>query len=193
MRIGEKKRKTKETEIEVVLSLDGTGKAEVTTGVGFFDHMLEAFAVHSGCDLKVQARGDLDVDSHHTVEDVGIVLGQAFLEAVGEKKGIARYGTAFVPMDEALARCVLDISGRPFLRFFAEFEFSNIGNFDTQLVEEFFQAFAFNAKVTLHLDLLRGNNDHHKCEAIFKSFAHAVKQAVSLTGGQGILSSKGSL
>lgn len=191
MRTAEITRKTKETDIFVKLDLDGVN-ADISTGIGFFDHMLTAFAVHSGMGLTVKAVGDLNVDGHHTVEDVGIVLGKAFKEAVGDMKGIARYGTAFIPMDEALGFASIDISGRPFLVFNAEFSDDRIGEFDTCLAEEFFRAFAFNSGVTLHLKCEYGKNDHHIAEALFKAAAHALKAAKAVSGNE-ILSTKGVL
>lgn len=191
MRTAEINRKTKETDITVKLDLDG-GNADISTGIGFFDHMLTAFSVHGGMGLTVKAVGDLQVDGHHTVEDVGIVLGKAFKEAIGDMKGIARYGTAFIPMDEALGFASIDISGRPFLVFNAEFSDDRIGEFDTCLAEEFFRAFAFNAGVTLHLKCEYGKNDHHIAEALFKAAAHAVKAAKAVSGSE-ILSTKGVL
>ena len=188
MRTAEIKRKTKETDIEVFVKLDGEGKVSINTGIGFFDHMLTAFGVHSGIDLQVDVTGDLYVDGHHTVEDTGIVLGQAFAKALGDKVGIARYGSAFVPMDEALGFCALDISGRPFLVFNAEFNDDRIGEYDTCLTEEFFRAFAFNSGITLHIR----KNDHHVAEAIFKAVAHALKEAMEIKGDK-ILSTKGVL
>lgn len=192
MRTAEIKRKTKETDIEVFVNLDGEGKVSVDTGIGFFDHMLTAFGVHSGIDLNVSCKGDLHVDGHHTVEDVGIVLGKAFADALGDKGGIMRYGTAFIPMDEALAFCSLDISGRPFLAFNAEFHDDRIGGFDTCLTEEFFRAFAFNSGITLHIRQEYGKNDHHIVEAMFKAVAHALKDAM-FENGKGVLSTKGVL
>ena len=192
MRTAEIKRKTKETDIEVFVKLDGEGKVSVNTGIGFFDHMLTAFGVHSGIDLQVECDGDLNVDGHHTVEDTGIVLGQAFAKALGDKAGIARYGSAFVPMDEALGFCALDISGRPFLAFNAEFNDDRIGEYDTCLTEEFFRAFAFNSGITLHIRKEYGKNDHHVAEAIFKAVAHALKEAMEIKGDK-ILSTKGVL
>lgn len=191
MRTAEINRKTKETDITVKLDLDG-GNVDISTGIGFFDHMLTAFAVHGRMGLTVKAVGDLQVDGHHTVEDVGIVLGKAFKEAIGDMKGIARYGTAFIPMDEALGFASIDISGRPFLVFNAEFSDDRIGEFDTCLTEEFFRAFAFNAGVTLHLKCEYGKNDHHIAEALFKAAAHAVKAAKAVSGSE-ILSTKGVL
>lgn len=191
MRTAEITRKTKETDITVKLDLDG-GNVDISTGIGFFDHMLTAFAVHGRMGFTVKAIGDLQVDGHHTVEDVGIVLGKAFKEAIGDMKGIARYGTAFIPMDEALGFASIDISGRPFLVFNAEFSDDRIGEFDTCLAEEFFRAFAFNAGVTLHLKCEYGKNDHHIAEALFKAAAHAVKAAKAVSGNE-ILSTKGVL
>ncbi len=186
------KRETKETKIELTLNVDGEGKNQINTGVGFFDHMLTAFAVHSGFDLVLSCKGDLVVDCHHSIEDVGIALGTAFAESLSDKTGIARYGTFTIPMDEALASCNLDISGRPFLVFNGEFGDYRLGDMDSEMVEEFFRAFAMNAMITLHINLLYGKNDHHKAEAIFKAFAHALKMAVKKEGSE-ILSSKGSL
>lgn len=191
MRTAEITRKTKETDITVKFDLDG-GNVDLSTGIGFFDHMLTAFAVHGGMGLTVKAAGDLQVDGHHTVEDVGIVLGKAFKEAIGDMKGIVRYGTAFIPMDEALGFASIDISGRPFLVFNAEFSDQRIGEFDTCLTEEFFRAFAFNAAVTLHLKCEYGKNDHHIAEALFKAAAHAIKAAKAVSGNE-ILSTKGVL
>ena len=192
MRTAEIKRKTKETDIELFIKLDGEGKVSVDTGIGFFDHMLTAFGVHSGIDLEVNCTGDLNVDAHHTVEDVGIVLGQAFAKALGDKSGIARYGNAYVPMDEALSFCSLDISGRPYLVFNADFTDQRCGEYDTCLTEEFFRAFAVNSGITLHIRKEYGKNDHHIIEAMFKAVAHALKDAMSVTGG-GVLSTKGVL
>lgn len=192
MRTAEVKRKTKETDIEVFVKLDGEGEVNVNTGIGFFDHMLTAFGVHSGIDLDVRCVGDLNVDGHHTVEDTGIVLGQAFAKALDNKAGIARYGSAFVPMDEALAFCSLDISGRPFLVFNGDFKDDRIGEYDTCLTEEFFRAFAFNSGITLHIKKEYGKNDHHIAEAIFKAVAHALKKAMKIDGDT-ILSTKGVL
>lgn len=192
MRTAEIKRKTKETDIEVFVKLDGEGKVSVNTGIGFFDHMITAFGVHSGIDLEIDCDGDLNVDGHHTVEDVGIVLGQAFAKALGDKAGIARYGSAFVPMDEALGFCALDISGRPFLAFDSDFNDDRIGEYDTCLTEEFFRAFAFNSGITLHIRKEYGKNDHHVAEALFKAVAHALKDAMEIKGDK-ILSTKGVL
>lgn len=184
-------RTTRETDASVELSLDG-GEIDVSTGVGFLDHMLCAFAVHGGFGLKVRTVGDREVDCHHTVEDTGIVLGQAFSRALGDKAGISRYGHAFIPMDEALGFAAVDISGRPFLVFSGEFPQERVGDFDTCMTEEFFRALAVNAGLTLHLDCKYGKNSHHMIEALFKAAAHAIKDAVQLTGG-GALSSKGTL
>lgn len=184
-------RVTNETQIELELNVDGTGRFSGSTGIGFFDHMLHAFAVHGGFDLSVQMQGDLQVDGHHSVEDLGIVLGQAFAQAV-DKKQINRFGNFYVPMDESLAFCALDISGRPFLVFDAEFQNPTVGELDCCLVEEFFRAFAMNSGITLHIRLEYGKNDHHKIEAIFKAVAHALKQAVQMHDGN-VLSSKGVL
>ena len=191
MRCTEIKRETKETQIQLSLNIDGKGNFTGTSGIGFFDHMLTAFAVHGGFDLGLEMKGDLEVDGHHSVEDVGIVLGQAFAQVV-DKKQIERFGSFYVPMDEALAFCALDISGRAFLHFDAEFTNQSTGAFDCCLVEEFFRAFAINSGITLHIRLEYGKNDHHKIEAIFKAVAHALQQAVKLREGS-VLSSKGVL
>ena len=185
-------RKTNETEISVEICLD-SGERSISTGVGFFDHMLTAFAVHGGFGLRVEALGDLEVDCHHTVEDTGIVLGQAFSQALATKRGIRRFGHAFIPMDEALAFAAADISGRPFLVFQGEFPQERVGDFDACMTEEFFRAFAVNAGVTLHLRCEYGKNSHHMIEALFKAAAHALRDAVSLDEGGVILSSKGVL
>ena len=192
MRIAEISRKTKETDIQISVNLDGESKVSVDTGIGFFDHMLTAFGVHSGINLSVSCKGDLNVDAHHTVEDTGIVLGQAFAKALGDKAGINRYGTSFIPMDESLAFCSLDISGRPFLAFNAEFNDEKTGEFDTCLTEEFFRALAFNSGITLHIRKEYGKNDHHAIEAIFKAVAHALKDAIEIKG-ENVLSTKGVL
>ena len=191
MRKGEIIRKTKETDIEITLDLDG-GEVSADSGIGFLDHMLTAFGVHSGFGLQVRCKGDLEVDGHHTVEDIGISLGQAFAQAIGDKKGIARYGSFYIPMDEALAFCSLDVSGRPFLLFDAQFPQWRCGEFDCCLTEEFFRAFAMNSGVTLHIRSLYGNNSHHIIEAIFKAVAHALKAAVRIEY-EGTLSTKGVL
>lgn len=192
MRTANVQRTSKETDIAVTLCLDG-GEAEVHTGIGFFDHMLTAFAVHGGFGLQLRCKGDLEVDGHHTVEDVGIVLGQAFAKALGDKGGIARYGSFFIPMDEALGFCAVDISGRPFLVLEADFPEERVGAFDTCLCTEFFRAFAVNAGVTLHLRVPYGGNSHHMIEALFKAFAHAMRIACTETGNGKTLSTKGML
>jgi imidazoleglycerol-phosphate dehydratase len=184
-------RNTKETQIEVTVTLDNKGTADISTGIGFFDHMLTALSVHSGISMSIHCRGDLHVDGHHTVEDTGIVLGQALNMALGNKSGIMRYGSAYIPMDEALGFCSLDISNRPFLVFMGEFTNQTIGEFDACLTEEFFRAFAFNAGITLHVNMVYGKNDHHKCEAVFKAVAHALKVAVSQNTDGSTLSTKG--
>lgn len=186
-------RKTKETDIEMELNIDGTGTNDITTGVGFFDHMLTAFSVHSGFDLKLSCKGDLEVDCHHTIEDVGICLGMAFAKATENKAGLARYGTFTMPMDEVLTMCNVDQSGRGFLVFNGAFHGHKMGDMDTQMVEEFFRAFASHGKITLHINVFYGSNDHHICESIFKAFAHALKLAVVKTEGETLLSSKGML
>jgi imidazoleglycerol-phosphate dehydratase len=172
-------RTTRETNIDVAIAIDGTGKCSAETKIGFLDHMLDLLARHGGLDLNVKADGDLHVDGHHTVEDIGIVLGKAIVEALGDKKGISRYGFASIPMDETLAVCSLDISGRPFLVFDAKFSSDRVGDFDTELTEEFFRALAFHAGITLHLRCEYGGNDHHKVEAMFKAFARAFCEAAS--------------
>lgn len=193
MRKNEAKRQTKETAVSVLLNLDGNGESLVSTGIGFFDHMLTALAMHAGFDLTVKVTGDLEVDSHHTVEDTAMVLGNAFAACVGDKAGINRYGSAFVPMDEALALVCLDISGRPFLVFDAAFESGMIGTMDSQMIVEFFRGFAFHAGITLHAKLLSGANDHHKAEALFKALGQSLKQAVAMSGSGAVLSTKGVL
>ena len=192
-RTGEVSRITKETEINIKVELDNKGKADISTGIGFFDHMLIALSVHSGISMSIHVKGDLHVDGHHTVEDTGIALGQALAIALGDKSGIARYGTAYIPMDESLAMTSLDISNRPFLVFNAEFTNQSCGGYDVCLTEEFFRAFAFNAGITMHINLLYGTNDHHKCEAIYKSAAHALKEAVTFSESGKPLSTKGVL
>lgn len=193
MKTASVKRKTGETDIRVTVKLDGLGRSNISTGIGFFDHMLTALSKHSGISMDIKSVGDLYVDGHHTVEDTGIVLGQALGEALGDKSGIARYGTAFIPMDEALGFCSLDISNRPFLVFKGEFSNQTIGDFDVCLTEEFFRAFAFNAGITMHTDIVYGENDHHKCEAVFKAAAHALKAAVKELENGETLSTKGTL
>ena len=172
-------RRTNETRITVELNLDGKGQAQLKTGIGFFDHMLDQIARHGLIDLRIEAEGDLHIDGHHTVEDVGITLGQALAKALGDKKGLRRYGHAYVPLDEALSRAVIDLSGRPGLVLDCRFTAGSIGAFDTQLVHEFFQGFVNHAGVTLHLDNLRGHNAHHQCETLFKAFARALREAIS--------------
>jgi imidazoleglycerol-phosphate dehydratase len=180
MRSGAVKRKTKETDIEVAVDLDGTGTSAIATGIGFLDHMLDLLARHSRIDLKVKALGDLHIDQHHTTEDTGIALGQAVKQALGDMKGITRYSDVQVPMDEALTRVAIDISGRPFLVFRVAFGRDKIGAFDTELVREWFQAFAMNAGITLHVETLYGANDHHIAESCFKGLARALRSAVAL-------------
>jgi imidazoleglycerol-phosphate dehydratase len=180
MRSASVSRRTAETDVAVSLALDGAGKAAISTGVGFLDHMLELFARHALFDLEVKVTGDLHVDQHHTTEDTGIAIGQAFLKALGDKKGIARYADIHLPMDETLSRIAIDISGRPFLVFRAEFPAEKIGAFDTELVREWFQAFAVNGGVTLHVEALYGDNSHHIAESCFKGLARALRRAVAL-------------
>ena len=193
MRQAQLARKTKETDIQVAVKLDNIGTANIDTGIGFFDHMLTALSVHSGISMDIAVKGDLYVDGHHTVEDTGIVLGKALGEALGDKSGITRYGSAFIPMDEALAFCSLDISNRPFLVFQGTFTNAMIGQYDACLTEEFFRAFAFNAGITLHVNMMYGSNDHHKWEAAFKAVAHALKTAVTPLEAGKTLSTKGVL
>ncbi|QQN64410.1 imidazoleglycerol-phosphate dehydratase HisB [Bradyrhizobium diazoefficiens] len=195
MRTATIKRKTKETDIEVSVNLDGTGAASIATGIGFFDHMLDLLARHSRIDLTVKAAGDLHIDYHHTTEDTGIALGQAVRQALGNMAGITRYAGVHMPMDETLSRVVIDISGRPFLVFKAAFPRDKIGEFDTELVREWFQAFAMNAGVTLHVETLYGDNSHHIAESCFKGLARALRTAVAIdpkAAGE-IPSTKGSL
>jgi len=179
-RTAEVTRQTAETQITVKLNLDGTGKSRISTGIGFFDHMLDQIARHGLIDLDIQALGDLHIDGHHTVEDVGITLGQAVAKAVGDKKGIRRYGHAYVPLDEALSRVVVDFSGRPGVEMHVPFKSGMIGTFDSQLAFEFFQGFVNHAFVTLHIDNLRGENSHHQAETVFKAFARALRMALEL-------------
>ncbi len=194
-RTAEVTRNTAETRITVRVDLDGTGQAKLATGIGFFDHMLDQIARHGLIDLEIDAQGDLHIDGHHTVEDVGITLGQAVYKAVGDKKGIRRYGHAYVPLDEALSRVVIDFSGRPGLILNVPFKSGMIGTFDTQLAHEFFQGFVNHAFVTLHIDNLRGENAHHQCETVFKAFARALRAALELDprAAGTIPSTKGSL
>lgn len=194
-RIAEITRNTKETQIRVRVNLDGTGQAQLATGIGFFDHMLDQIARHGLIDLDIQANGDLHIDGHHTVEDVGITLGMAIAQAVGDKTGLTRYGHSYVPLDEALSRVVIDFSGRPSLHMNAAFTTGAIGGFDTQLAFEFFQGFVNHALVSLHIDNLKGHNAHHQCETIFKAFGRTLRMALTLDPRcAGIIpSTKGSL
>ncbi len=195
MRTADIRRDTKETQIRVVINLDGSGEAKLNTGIGFFDHMLDQIARHGLIDLDIHANGDLHIDGHHTVEDVGITLGMAVAQAVGDKRGITRYGHAYVPLDEALSRVVIDFSGRPGLHMDVPFKSGMVGGFDTQLAYEFFQGFANHALVTLHIDNLKGDNAHHQCETVFKAFARALRMALSADPrAAGVIpSTKGSL
>ena len=192
-RTAEITRKTRETDIKIKLDLDKSGEVSIDTGIGFLDHMLTALAVHGGFSLSVKCAGDLNVDGHHTTEDIGIVLGMTFREALGDKSGFMRYGSAFIPMDESLAFCSLDISARPFLVFNAQFTNERVGEFDTCLTEEFMRSFAFNAGITLHLRVEYGSNDHHKIEALFKALAYALKAAVKRNTDGSVVSTKGVL
>ncbi len=195
MRTGDIKRRTAETDVAVAVNLDGTGKADIATGIGFFDHMLELFARHSLIDVTARVKGDLHVDFHHTVEDTGIALGQAVLAAMGDKRGLTRYADVHLPMDETLTRVAVDVSGRPFLVFRTTFAAPKIGEFDTELVREFFQAFAMNAGLTLHVETLYGANAHHIAESCFKGLARALRAALSIDPREGgrIPSTKGAL
>ena len=195
MRQAEVTRNTLETQISVSINLDGTGISQLNSGLGFLDHMIDQIARHGMFDISVAAKGDLHIDAHHTVEDIGITLGQAFAKAIGDKKGINRYGHAYVPLDEALSRVVLDLSGRPGLEFNCEFTRAAIGEFDVDLVHEFFQGFVNHANVTLHIDNLKGHNSHHQAETIFKAFGRALRMAVTPDARMaGIMpSTKGSL
>ncbi len=188
-------RNTGETQIRVAINIDGTGQQKLATGVPFLDHMLDQIARHGLIDLDIEAKGDLHIDAHHTVEDVGITLGQAFAKAIGDKKGIRRYGHAYVPLDEALSRVVVDFSGRPGLEFHVPFKRSMIGSFDVDLTHEFFQGFVNHALVTLHIDNLRGENAHHQCETVFKAFGRALRMAAEIDAraAGSIPSTKGSL
>ena len=192
MRASNIQRNTKETKINIELNLDG-GEVEVSTGIGFFDHMLTAFGVHGGFGLRVEVKGDLEVDTHHTAEDTGIVLGKAFKEALGDMSGIERYGSFSIPMDESLAQVSLDISNRPFLVFNAKFEQELCGDYETCVTEEFWRAFAMNSGITLHINVPYGTNAHHQIEAIFKAVAHALKIAVTKNSDGAVLSTKGVL
>lgn len=193
IRTGEIVRKTAETDIFVRVELDGRGVSDIETGIGFFDHMLTALSKHSGISMTVKVKGDLDVDCHHTIEDTGIAIGQALNIALGSKSGIVRYGTSYIPMDESLAMCSLDLSNRPFLVFNCEFTNQSCGGYDLCMTEEFFRAFAFNGGITMHINLLYGSNDHHKAEAIYKAAAHALKTAVAYNSDGSTLSTKGVL
>ena len=193
IRRGEITRKTRETDIYIVTELDGKGNSDIDTGVGFFDHMLTALSKHSGISMTIKVKGDLEVDCHHTIEDTGIALGQALYIALGGKSGIVRYGTAYIPMDEALAMCSLDLSNRPFLVFNCDFTNQSCGGYDLCMTEEFFRAFAFNAGITMHINLMYGTNDHHKAEAVYKAVAHALKAAVTYNADGTTLSTKGVL
>jgi imidazoleglycerol-phosphate dehydratase len=195
MRAGKVKRRTAETDVAVAVSLDGSGKADITTGVGFLDHMLELLARHALFDLTIKVKGDLHVDQHHTVEDCGIALGQAVREALGDKAGIARYASVHMPMDETLTRVAIDISGRPFLIFLVTFPVPKIGELDSELVREWFQAFAMNSGITLHVETLYGMNAHHMAESCFKGLARALRQAVAVDPREGkrVPSTKGKL
>jgi imidazoleglycerol-phosphate dehydratase len=194
-RVAEITRNTNETQIRVMINLDGTGRQKLNTGVPFLDHMLDQIARHGLIDLDIDAKGDLHIDAHHTVEDVGITLGQAFAKAIGDKKGVRRYGHAYVPLDEALSRVVVDFSGRPGLEFHVPFTRAMIGGFDVDLTREFFQGFVNHAQVTLHIDNLRGSNAHHQCETVFKAFGRALRMAAEpdLRAAGTIPSTKGSL
>ena len=195
MRISKISRKTAETDIQLSLNIDGEGNGnEINTGIGFFNHMLILMTKHGFLDLEITCKGDLDVDFHHTVEDVGIVLGQAFKEAIGDKNGIERYATAFTPMDESLSLLSIDISGRPYLYFDADIPVEKVGNFDTELVEEFFRAFVNQSSVTLHVKLIHGKNSHHIIESIFKGFGRVLNEATKINGKvKGVRSTKGML
>ena len=196
MRTAEVRRDTAETQIQVVINLDGSGKRTLDSGLPFLDHMLDQIARHGLIDLDINAKGDLEIDAHHTVEDLGITLGQAFAKAIGDKRGIRRYGHAYVPLDEALSRVVVDLSGRPGLEFGVTWKRSVVGQFDLDLIHEFFQGFVNHALVTLHIDNLKGENAHHQCETIFKAFARALRMAVELDprlAADAIPSTKGSL
>lgn len=193
-RISKKERNTKETQIELRIDLDGTGKSNIDTGIGFLDHMMEAFSRHGKFDLDVQITGDLHVDGHHTTEDLGIVLGEAIKEAAGDKIGIKRYGSMMLPMDDSLVLCAIDFSGRPYLSFEANFPTERIGYLDTELIKEFFYAVSYSAGMNIHIKEISGDNSHHICEAMFKAFAYALSQAVTIDPNmKEVLSTKGSL
>ncbi|MBE0069697.1 imidazoleglycerol-phosphate dehydratase HisB [Thermoanaerobacterium thermosaccharolyticum] len=194
MREAEVNRKTAETEVYVKINIDGAGKSHINTGIGFLDHMLNLFSKHGLFDLQVEAKGDLYVDSHHTVEDIGITLGQAFLKALGDKKSIKRYGLAYVPMDEALIRTVVDISGRPYLYYNLKLKMQSLGNFETETVEDFFRAFAYNSGITLHVEQLHGKNTHHIIEGAFKALGRCLDEATEIDDRiEGVPSTKGVL
>lgn len=193
IRKGSVSRTTRETDINISVSLDNKGIADISTGIGFFDHMLTALSVHSGISMTIKVKGDLYVDCHHTIEDTGIALGQALGQALGNKSGIVRYGTSYIPMDESLAMASLDLSNRPFLVFNCDFTNQSCGEYDLCMTEEFFRAFAFNSGMTLHINLLYGSNDHHKAEAVYKAVAHALKTAVTKNSDGAVLSTKGVL
>ncbi|MDK2806787.1 MAG: imidazoleglycerol-phosphate dehydratase [Thermoanaerobacterium sp.] len=194
MREAEFNRKTAETEVYVKINIDGTGKSDIKTGIGFLDHMLNLFSKHGLFDLQVEAKGDLYVDSHHTVEDIGITLGQAFLKALGDKKSIKRYGLSYIPMDEALIRTVVDISGRPYLYYNLKLKMQSLGNFETETVEDFFRAFAYNSLITLHIEQLHGRNTHHIIEGAFKALGRSLDEATKIDNRiDGVPSTKGVL
>lgn len=192
MRQAEIHRKTGETDIAISLVIDGEGRFEGTTGIGFFDHMMNLLACHSGMDISLSCRGDLEVDNHHTIEDLGIALGTVFLKALGDKKGIRRYGAFFCPMDETLSRIVLDLSGRPYFVYDVKIPVERIGTFETEMTREFFLAFAMHGMMNLHMACLYGENGHHMVESLFKGLGHALKEAVNVEGGR-VLSTKGVL
>jgi imidazoleglycerol-phosphate dehydratase len=194
MRTADIVRTTKETDISMCLSLDGTGVSDISTGIGFFDHMLEGFSRHGFFDLKLKVKGDLQVDSHHSIEDTGIVLGNAIAEALGEKKGIRRYGSCILPMDEVLVLCAIDLSGRPYLSFEGEFTVERLGDMDTEMAREFFYAVSYTAGMNLHMKVLNSGNNHHMMEAMFKAFGRALDEATKVDARiDGVLSTKGSL
>lgn len=193
IRKGEITRKTRETDIYIAVELDGNGDSNIDTGVGFFDHMLTALSRHSGISMNIKVKGDLYVDCHHTIEDTGIALGQALYIALADKSGINRYGTSYIPMDETLAMCSLDLCNRPFLVFNCDFTNQSCGDYDLCMTEEFFRAFSFNAGITMHINLMYGTNDHHKAEAIYKAVANALKKAISYNSDGTTLSTKGVL
>ncbi len=194
MRVASIERKTSETDINITLNLDGNGKSDIDTGIGFFDHMLKSFSKHGFFDLEVKVKGDLYVDCHHTIEDTGIVLGEAIKQALGDKKSIRRYGNMMLPMDETLVLCAIDLSGRPYLNFNGEFTTDRVGDFDTEMVKEFFYAVSYSAGMNLHIKQLDGDNNHHIIEAMFKAFAKALDEAVSIDPRiTDVLSTKGAL